>query len=59
VIHPDGNIWMVDVVEKLGIALARDTADQVTMPHENAEAAATHTANSCLSPRFSGRLVLI
>ena len=38
VIHPDGNIWMVDV------ALARDTGQPVTMPDEKAEAVATYTA---------------
>jgi hypothetical protein len=38
VIHPDGNIWMVDV------ALARDTGQPVTMPDEKAEAVATDTA---------------
>ena len=51
VIHPDGNIWMVDVVEssgwwkargggKLGIALARDAGQPVTKPDEKAEAVA-------------------
>jgi hypothetical protein len=63
VIHPDGNIWMVGCGGKLGIALARDVGQPVTMPDEKAEVVATCTVrgreDAPAAPRHASLIVFV
>ena len=53
-IHPDGDIWTVDVVESSGSHSLGMPAGRSRPTPRTAE-----KMRSCLSPRFSRRLVLI
>ena len=55
VIHPDGNIWMADVVESSGSHSLGMPASGVTMRDVKAEAVATYTARGREDPPAAPR----
>ena len=62
VIHPDGNIWMVDVVESSGSHSLGMPASRSRSPMRRprrSRPAPRAAEKMRRSPRFSGRLVLI